>query len=1614
MAEVVEVREEGNEGSVDSSFCEIEFELEQGKDASFYEMNRVKIYIKEPLLNPVLIINMESDSAPFQRLSLDMTYTSKSSDPVQCLEPSQGEVIRFDLHQSFLSSAFFKSQRVDRIKACFHFVLADKSEGSVSRFLYSRTASASSMLGLNNKIKIKFALRVLRVGNNLLQLILEDAFYRQDLFEHHRKLQITFDKETNYLEVHQVLGMWLMFGIVFSRERKPRDHWHSSFWPHHPLTYCGPMPYPFLDKDDAASILRAVMRSFQDLDDCPGIGFALYQKALQLAGKRLNVRIRVSGISKSNLQQNYLRLLRPLAENPDVEKEKMDITDIVLDKKQFKNEAEKLMSLFMIDADHLPELREEFLLRGNDLEFEDMVDVFKEKFGGNVSRESMSLIFRNIDSNSSGSISWEEFIDTILRVASAAYSGEEANRDTAETLFESVVAEDALVVVTTLSLKEGEDHKKQHVLDRIDTLIILAVISISSIILSSTSSSSKEEDVLVEDDDNDYLIIKTWEPWSGKNVGNLRGHLSSVISLLFLRNREILLSLDAHSVIKWWSTSGNQLLGSIPCLLDPMLSNRVRVTRMVAARGRAGRNDYVILGGKSLFVWKLKFLEQSAKKEITLAGQEHKNPILATLFSQTFSQILSIDSSGLVCSWDVSSGKQITWFRARTSTGAEEETNSKSTGEERRRRQPEGGAEERRGREAGREQGGKATRRASSDKAPSTLSSRNLMQHNKQEEGGDGSSVKVKETTPSSSSSSSAYKRVTAASLDLAQCRLILGWNGGGIFVYNFSSGTLLQKLVSDAWTDINSLAIAKQSTKSSKSTTEQEEAEGVVAAAEESGVVWLFPNRAPKSEFFVRYLKKLTRTSGSLPDIYRMSANNHILCCGASDGSIEVWNLASGRMITSAPPKPFFLTVTGQTSIETMLFFRVPISLRASYPKGFLYATAGVDGTVRICSSADAKELAEIVVFFDERRENLISAMAGDSSDSLLAVGDALGNIYVFNVKTLLRNAVKSKVESFRARKFSFKRTASIVSSSSSSRLFNTSLMFKRASKKLDLEATDEKLISSLYSPMGELLGRLLASESPPWQPAKLNNELMKSAAVLDIPEWGTQFDLPSPVLERRTMVLEVTSLNIPVIDDPYALPSSQQEPASYHLGFFLDRKQTPEEESSRCSGERLGWDDNFKIPILLENRLLSIVVYKTEGGDAGGQGGTSEPIGVVMIPICMLTLGREQRGVIALDSPSNWKELKNIKKEWSELEVKGGVEQEQVVPSCQLRVSLIKASEEHLAELNAEQRRMKHFAAIRLTSWWSNLKLGMQQHISQRHLQSTVDEELFLKNPDGSLCEFGSKLVLNRVLNHRGEWWPPPSKEARVNYWLDVHKEDLGSILNKESIWNRPLPGWASRISYERIQAQEEKTHQPRRPSTARPSRSREDSIVSSEISAGGGGGGGGGGSQTARNLIPRVAFPNQSPRIKTISQRSLNLVSTSSSTSSKPPLADSAASSADSEFTPRKQVLPGSLLALQADKARQLNSRTMKKAEEASEQEQQLKSSSSSLMKFETSALIEPPNKNEKYRRFSGLPVQPLPPNYDKTFDRPRGSAQDGGSAKAAATSSQLMRLPSEGAR
>ena len=187
-----------------SRFCEIEFELEQGKDASFYEMNQLKIYIKEPLLNPVLIINMESDSAPFQRLSLDMTYTSKASDPVQCLESSQGEVISFDLHQSFLSSAFFKSQRVDRIKACFHFVLADKSEGNVSRFLYSRTASASSMLGLNNKIKIKFALRVLRVGNNLLQLILEDAFYRQDLFEHHRKLQITFDKETNYLEVHQV------------------------------------------------------------------------------------------------------------------------------------------------------------------------------------------------------------------------------------------------------------------------------------------------------------------------------------------------------------------------------------------------------------------------------------------------------------------------------------------------------------------------------------------------------------------------------------------------------------------------------------------------------------------------------------------------------------------------------------------------------------------------------------------------------------------------------------------------------------------------------------------------------------------------------------------------------------------------------------------------------------------------------------------------------------------------------------------------------------------------------------------------------------------------------------------------------------------------------------------------------------------------------------------------------------------------------------------------------------------------------------------------------------------------------------------------------------------
>eukprot|EP00960_Hanusia_phi_P043894 756337-Hanusia_phi.AAC.1 len=186
----------------------------------------------------------------------------------------------------------------------------------------------------------------------------------------------------------------------------------------------------------------------------------------------------------------------------------------------------------------------------------------------------------------------------------------------------------------------------------------------------------------------------------------------------------------------------------------------------------------------------------SAKKEITLAGQEHKNPILSALFSQTFSQIITVDNSGLVCSWDVSSGKQITWFHARTKSGTEEEAGRKDGGEERNGRSQ--GKDSAQGGRGGmrKEESWKKARATSSDKPPPPLSSKNLMQHNRQQEGGEGSSnVKDKESV-NPSSSSSAYTRVTAASLDLVQCRLILGWNGGGIFIYNFSSGTLLQKLV--------------------------------------------------------------------------------------------------------------------------------------------------------------------------------------------------------------------------------------------------------------------------------------------------------------------------------------------------------------------------------------------------------------------------------------------------------------------------------------------------------------------------------------------------------------------------------------------------------------------------------------------------------------------------------------------------------------------------------------------------------------------------------------------------------------------------------------------------
>jgi hypothetical protein len=286
---------------------------------------------------------------------------------------------------------------------------------------------------------------------------------------------------------------------------------------------------------------------------------------------------------------------------------------------------------------------------------------------------------------------------------------------------------------------------------------------------------------------------------------------------------------------------------------------------------------------------------------------------------------------------------------------------------------------------------------------------------------------------------------LTAATLDLMQKRLAVGWNHGAVQLYNFTSGKLLQELLSEATSEIVSLAVATRQTRHNsqmKSVSEDasDESGAYIVGAEENGTVWFWPNRAPKENkqvLFVYHLCDRDSMQGRI-DMSVMKIGHGVIATGTSNGRVVCWSLSTSRIMAKVDEIPEHLTRTGQNTVQSFLLLPnfLGKSARAINDKasdkadkifangkesvncaneGAILAVAGSEGEIVFYNTLSGRivsrfAVADIEYFksasvtslcMDELHEmGVRDGPSGRAAEPrLLFVGDSNGKMYTFDI---------------------------------------------------------------------------------------------------------------------------------------------------------------------------------------------------------------------------------------------------------------------------------------------------------------------------------------------------------------------------------------------------------------------------------------------------------------------------------------------------------------------------------------------------------------------------------------------------------------------------------------
>ena len=457
--------------------------------------------------------------------------------------------------------------------------------------------------------------------------------------------------------------------------------------------------------------------------------------------------------------------------------------------------------------------------------------------------------------------------------------------------------------------------------------------------------------------DRDILI---WEPVCGRSISRLHGHFSPVTKLLYHEDTDLLCSLDTQSNIKWWDLSTEAVVYAFAALADPYLTLRMPIISMLLARPHTGVHagqDSFILCCKRLRLWRLrgnnKGTEISSQEPAALAvpltggvetrpadggedkadsqslpsapeegqrdgaddehkgkpGRVHKNQIVSVLVSKSSSSIIGVDMSGLVVVWDMKTWEQKSWFQA------ERPVRSACT------KKVDGQSSE--GQGGGRAAADVEANLGSEDRPRRPFEIvRSAKKRNEKRDRPWASAPRSiflggKQVRPDAAEDDGQAREevvLTAATLDLLQVRLVLGWSNGAVEVYNFSSGSLLQELISDdSCSEIIGLGVVERG--SAKLSDVSREAGAFIVAADEAGALWLWPHRARKEDKKVKFVRRLADRDSFLDDsdnIVACKTSPGMIATGASNGRITHWSLAAGKVVSKINETSSFDTQTG------------------------------------------------------------------------------------------------------------------------------------------------------------------------------------------------------------------------------------------------------------------------------------------------------------------------------------------------------------------------------------------------------------------------------------------------------------------------------------------------------------------------------------------------------------------------------------------------------------------------------------------------------------------------------------------------------------------------------